>query len=231
MFKCFHGECIRKELTCNGNNDCGDYPYDEVSSVCPGLIWSGDKIALRNGYHSNLWLGCYCQSSTKCNFVCELNGCPGSYYKIDDIYRCPFTIFRLYVVDRKGGPAVRSGDAINLLIDPYTNWNFLDCTIGPFCTQKRWSGQKFWIYSPERHGSCKGHIGDNCLGDPIYEGDNVFLLIDRNKGRWLSAYNWRFIEPSGCPRYDISEDDKTLCKGESWFIKQTHACAWVYNCE
>ena len=231
-FKCSNGKCIWKSWICDGDNDCGNNE-DESRSRCPHYIRSGDTIALRNNAKSNQWLSCYC--TVNCDVDrCKLRGCPGS--QMNDWNGCRSERFRLYLTKYGNGEPVRSGDQIAI---QYT-WNYskgtghwLSCWVsGSVCPTRpcpgsKWDssdtkncrGEMFWIYSPERQGSCSSDTTKICRGKPIQKGDNVFIQysLKNGHGYWLSEDDGD-IRTRTCPGLYINSEDKNQCGSESWDI-------------
>jgi len=228
-FRCSNGRCIRKTWLCDGDNDCRNND-DESRSRCPNFIRSGDLIALRSNARRNQWLSCYC--TVNCGVDrCKLRGCPGSQMTGSDWRSCNSETFILYSTHYRPGEPVRYGDSIALY---YGAGHWLSCWgSGGVCPTRscpgygRWDsrdtrncrGERFWIYSPEREGSCSSDTRVGCRGKPIQKGDNVFIQYSIKRGRrgyWLSQDN-KDIKTRTCPGIYISKYDKR-CRSESWNI-------------
>ena len=231
-FKCSNGKCIYKRWLCDGDNDCGNND-DESRSRCPNFIRSGDMIALKSRARGkrNKWLSCYC--TVNCGVDrCKLRGCPGSFMAGNDWNNCGGERFLLYLTNYGNGEPVRSGDRIALQY----GWNsykktghWLSCWgRGKVCRtrpcpgyswdssdSKKCRGEIFWIFSPDRLGSCSSDIYPNCRGKPIQKGDNVFILYTI-PGYWVSQ-DANDIRTRTCPgRYNTTRDRR--CTSESWSI-------------
>ena len=163
-FKCSNGMCIEKTQLCDGDNNCLNND-DESRYRCPKNIRSGDYVALRNNAKRNQWLSCWC--TVNCDVDrCKLRPCPGSEMDDGDWSSCNSEAFILYLIDYGYNEPVRSGDRIALY---YGKDHWLSCwDSGVVCPTRncpgygRWDswdtshcrGEMFWIYSPERQGSC-----------------------------------------------------------------------------
>ena len=233
-FRCSNRKCISKSLICDGNNNCGNND-DESRRRCPNTIRSGDMIALRSNAKRNQWVSCHC--TVNCGLDrCELRGCPGSEMNGNDWNSCSGERFLLYLLSYRYGEPVRSGDRIGLKY----GWNFskqtghwLSCWGGSYCPtrpcpgyswdssdDKNCRGEMFWIFSPERQGSCSSDTRKRCRGEPIQKGDNVFILysIKRDgRGYWLSQDD-KDIRTQTCPGIYIEKSDKLRCDSESFDI-------------
>ena len=229
-FKCSNGKCIPKRWLCDGDNDCGNND-DESRFECPNYIRSGDTIALRNDLKRNQWLSCWCIRTVNCDVDrCKLRPCPGSEMNTDDWSSCPSEVFRLYLTNHDYGEPVRSGDRVAIY---YAKDHWLSCWgSGGVCPTRScpgypgWDssdnhciGEMFWIYSPERQGSCSSDTTKICRGTPIQKGDNVFIQysIKNGNGWWLSEDD-ADIRTRTCPGLHINEADKRHCGSESWSI-------------
>ena len=232
-FKCSNGRCIRLEYVCDGDNDCWNND-DESRSRCPDLIRSGDMIALESNSKRGKWLNCYCTMNCGKD-RCTLGTCPGSEMSGSDWNNCGSERFRLYLTNGNHGEAVRSGDRIAIQY----GWNYetkrgnwLSCWVsGSVCPTRpcpglEWDsednencrGEYFWIYSPERMGSCSSDTRIWCRGKPLQKGDNVFIQysINDNTPWWLSE-DEDDIRTRTCPGLFIDSSDRR-CVCESWNI-------------
>ena len=232
-FKCSNGRCIRLEYVCDGDNDCWNND-DESRSRCPDLIRSGDMIALESNSKRGKWLNCYCTMNCGKD-RCTLGTCPGSEMSGSDWNNCGSERFRLYLTNGNHGEAVRSGDRIAIQY----GWNYetkrgnwLSCWVsGSVCPTRpcpglEWDsednencrGEYFWIYSPERMGSCSSDTRIWCRGKPLQKGDNVFIQysINDNTPWWLSEDD-DDIRTRTCPGLFIDSSDRR-CVCESWNI-------------
>ena len=232
-FRCSNRKCIWKSWICDGNSKCGNND-DESRYRCPNYIRSGDMIALRSNAKSNQWVSCYC--TVNCGVDrCKLRGCPGSDMNGKDWSACSGERFLLYLTNYGYGQPVRSGDRIALQY----GWNYSKrtghwlscwgsggvCPTRP-CPGYNWDssdnkncrGEIFWIYSPERQGSCSSDTRKSCRGKPIQKGDNVFIQysIKNGHGYWLSEDD-KDIRTRTCPGIYIEKSDKR-CVSESWDI-------------
>ena len=231
-FKCSNGKCIKLGWVCDGDNDCGNND-DESRSRCPDLIRSGDMIALESNSKRGKWLNCYCTMNCGKD-RCRLGTCPGSEMSGSDWNICGSERFRLYLTNGNHGDAVRSGDRIAIQY----GWNYqtkrgnwLSCYVsGSVCPTRpcpglEWDsadikncrGEMFWIYSPERMGSCPTDTRKGCRGKPLHNGDNVFIQysINDNTPWWLSEEG-DDIKTRTCPGLYIESSDKDRCVCESW---------------
>ena len=148
----------------------------------------------------------------------------------NDWTSCVSETFVLYLTNYGDGEPVRSGDRVALY---YGKEHWLSCwgSGGVFPTRNcpgygRWDssdakncrGEIFWIYSPERQGSCSSDTRVSCRGKPIQKGDNVFIQysVKNGKGYWLSEDD-EDIRPRTGPGVYINMHDRR-CVSESWDI-------------
>jgi hypothetical protein len=232
-FKCSNGRCIQKKQVCDGHDNCGNGD-DESKSRCPNIIRTGDMIAMESNSKRGQWLSCYC--TVNCGYDrCRLRGCPGNTMEGNDWTSagCPGERFRFYGIDGSHGQAVHHGDrvAIQYGWDYSTGrGNWLSCWVsGSVCPTSpcpglHWEpedtekcrGERFWIFSPDRRGSCSSDIMSGCRGEPIQKGDTVFILYGTPS--WFLSEDGGSIRTRSCPGRYLTESDKTGCICESWRI-------------